>query len=479
MEGITVESGADLMATVPSDFFNDVSTPAAETPVDASADLPGEIDTFEPPADLEDAPEDVADESLEDGSAEEPVAAVADKTKPGEELPEGVTKGKDRNGKEGLFLTQPRYETFHGAHKTLQQVSEILGEPATLPALQLREQAFQAQEMLFNDINSGDPASQSKVINYFLDQMQQAKESGEIGVDATVPFAQTVYASLKEKSPDGYANIRLMAARDLMSEMFESASKSGDPDLFTSVQHLVRALTGAPKGTDSTGVRAIAERMGVPFYSKAEMANLARGADPVQTLRQENESLKNQLHGRQSTNQAAQLAEWKQQTNTAIEQGIDSEAVQPALASVADAWKRFPAEYKTHVVDALHSKVDAIVRADPVLKNRITALQSRASKATSAQVRQDLAIQIRMAYVNRAKLATEASLRPVLDSANRILTGLSNSAHERRQSAQGRTAPTRGAQGSVNRSLRPDSNSMPGGTFDPSLAVKQAAALFG
>ncbi len=477
MEG-TVETGADLVATVEPNFFDDVTpdTPAIETSPDATTD-----DVIETPADIDPPSETAVDDEPpaddEETPEEEPVAAApADPN--AEALPDGVSKGKDRNGKEGLFVTPERWKTIYdGSHKTIQQVSEIIGEPATLESLQLREQAFQAQEMLFNDINSGDPKAQAKVVNYFLDQMNTARESGETGIDATVPFAQTFYAAVKEKSPDGYANLRLMGARDLATELFDAAARNGDPDLFTSVQHIVRAITGAPKGTDSAGVRAIAERMGIPFHSKAEMANLAKGADPVQQLRQRNQELEAQLNGRTTTSQAAQFKSWQTETETSIDQGIAEDAVQPALAAVAKAWEKFPNEYKANVVDKLHSKVAEIVMADPRLKAKVSALQNRAKMATSAQVRAQLATEIRQAYTNRAKLAADpqgGTFRAVINDANKILTGLSNSTHARRSAAQGRTAPTRGAQGSVNRSITPGSG-MPNGIFDPSVAVRQGA----
>jgi hypothetical protein len=193
----------------------------------------------------------------------------------------------------------------------------------------------------------------------------------------------------------------------------------------------------------------------------------------VQTLRQRNAELEAQLNGRTATNQTEQFRTWIGETNTSVDQGIADEAVQPALTAVAKAWEKFPAEYKTHVVDPLHSKVAEIAMSDPKVKARVAALQSRAKQATSAQVRQQIASEIRMVYVNRAKLATEASLRPVLDSANKILTGLSNANHARRSSAQGRTAPTRGAQGPVNRGISPPSGSpFKNGVFDPAAAYK-------
>ena len=484
METMVVDTPADLVNSVEPDFFADTTDPgSADTTIDTSApETPENSDAeqIDTPAELDAPTEDELPAEPED---ELPAAAApADPNAPAPEpLPEGVSKGKDRNGKEGLFVEPKRWDTIHGNHKVVQDIASLIAEPITADsvkeggALWLRDKAYQAQEMLFNDINSGDPATQGRVVNYFLDQMARAREAGEIGIDASVPFAQSFYSAVKEKSPDGIANLQLMAARDTIGALFERAAKNGDNDLRVSLQHVVKALTG---GTDAASTRAIAERMGLPFYNKDEMQSLARGADPVQQLRQRNQELEAQLNGRSTTTQAAQLREWKEQTWQSMESGVLDDAVQPALAAVAEAWKPFPAEYKEHVVDKLHSKVDAILRADPVLGSKIAGLQNRARLATSAQVRQQLASDIRTAWVNRAKLATEASLRPVLESANKILTGLSNANHARRSAAQGRTAPTRGAQGSVNRGIRPPASSgMPGGVFDPAQAYKDGLSV--
>ena len=479
---MVVDTPADMVNSVEPGFFDDTSS--SEPVIDTSAETTEspEAEVIETPGDIENAPSNETELPEEEGDEEEtPVeAAPVDPNKPAAEaLPDGVSKGKDRNGKEGLFVEPKRWESVYGNHKVVQEVANLIGEPITADSLKeggalwLRDKAFQAQELTYDHIK--DPGKQSQVLGHYIDHLNQARESGEIGSDATVPFAQNFYASMKEKSPDGIANLQLMAARDTIGALFEKAAKSGDNDLRVSLQHVVKALTG---GTDAATTRAIAERMGLPFYNKDEMVGLAKGADPVALLRQENEALKAQVNGRSTTTQAAQLQEWKEQTWQSMQSGVSEDAVQPALADVADAWKAFPAEYKTHVVDALHSKVEAILNSDPALKNRISALQSRAKLATSAQVRQQLATEIRTAWVNRAKLAADASLRPVLESANKILTGLSNANHARRQQAQGRTAPTRGAQGPVNRGIRqPGTSSMTNGIFDPAAAYNDGLAV--
>ena len=104
-----IESGAELAASVPSDFFNDiggeVSVGAEEAPESESGDeTTGDaaIETLETPAAVEDAPlKPVGAEEPVVEAAEEPTPAAAPEkpvaeVKPGEELPEGVVKGKDR-----------------------------------------------------------------------------------------------------------------------------------------------------------------------------------------------------------------------------------------------------------------------------------------------------------------------------------------------------------------------------------------------
>ena len=198
-------------------------------------------------------------------------------------------------------------------------------------------------------------------------------------------------------------------------------------------------------------------------------------------LRQENEALKAQVNGRSTTTQAAQLQEWKEQTWQSMQSGLDEEVVQPALNVVAEAWKPFPKEYQEHVVSKLHSAVDKVLAEDPALRNKIKSLQDRAKVSPSAQVRADIASQIRSAWVKRGQLAASPdsqTFRDVITAANKILTGLSNANHARRQQAQGRTAPTRGAQGPVNRGIRqPGTSSMTNGIFDPAAAYKDGLAV--
>jgi hypothetical protein len=472
----SVSSGADLAAMAPSDLFSGASDAAPDTGADAP-----EIETFDTPDAIDEGqPEEPSSfeeqQPEEQTTEEEPAKAAA----PAEELPEGVVHGKDRNGKPGLFVEDSRWKNIYGNHQLVQQVSDVLGEPATLDGLQLRNDAYIAQERLYNDLTSGDPQAQSKVLGYFFDEMARARDEGEVGVDGTVPLAQTFYQTLQERSPDGYANLRLLAARDLLGELFQHAAESDDKSLLLSAQHFVRAITGVDAKADATQIRAAAQRMGLPFHTLAQMPELvARGAgNGVANLRAENERLRAQIEGRTAPSPTAQFDDWFGGMSQSVNQAVLDEAVKPALAPVESAWSKFPDDYRRLVVDPLHREVAKTVRADQGFKARIDLLHAQARRAASAQKRNEIGQQIQQAYVNRAKLAADAVKKPILQFAANRLKEQADQNHARRQDAQNRTAP-RGSTGTVPRSILPKNFPQMGDTYDPKIAVKQAAALLG
>ena len=483
-----VNSGSDLAAMAPPDLF---SSPAADTSTDTSSSVetssePAEVETFDTPDLLDgetesnlDEPEPPEPETTTPEPDPEPASTETQQTQP-DELPEGVTRGKDRNGKPGLFVEDTRWKNIYGNHQLVQKASEMLGEPVTAEALQLRNDAYLAQERLFNDLTSGDPQAQGAVLEYFLDEMSRAREQGEVGVDPAVPMAQTFYSTLRDKSPDAYASLRFQAAKDLVGEMFEEASASGDESLWLSAQHFARKLSNVGKEvSDISQVRAIAQRMGIPFYAKAEMQGLARGVDPVARLQAENARLHSLVNGKSSTNQAAQFDTWFQGVAQTVKSSVLDQAVKPALATVESQWKEFPNDYHDLVVDRLHRKVTETIRADAGFNQRIKLLNDQAQRAASAQKRDELGVAIRQAYVNRARLAVEAVKKPILEFAANRLKERADQTHARRQAAQNRTAP-KGTTGTVPRSLTPNNLvQMDNGVFDPATAVKQARQLLG
>ena len=148
------------------------------------------------------------------------------------------------------------------------------------------------------------------------------------------------------------------------------------------------------------------------------------------------------------------------------------EAITPALASVADAWKSHPQEYKELVVDRLNKRIYEVLAADTVFSEQIRRLDEKAQRATNPQVRQVFGNQIKTMYVNRAKQAAEAVKRPILDFAANTLAAKASATNGRREAAQSRTAP-KDTTTSVPRSLVPNTPefSFKDGKFDPAQAV--------
>lgn len=474
-----VDSGSDLLADLPDNLFGSVDSASDPAPSDDDEDLAPDDDTDQPE---EQGDED--DEGLEDDPGDGVETQAQEQGKPGEkqeELPEGVTRGKDRNGKQGLFVEENRWKNIYNNHQLVQKTTEILGEPATLEALQLRNDAYVAQEQLYNDLTSGDPQAQGQVLGYFFDEMARARQDGEVGVDGTVPFATSFYQTLREKSPDGYANLRYTAARDLIGEMFTEAAEKGDESLRLSAQHFARVLAGVPANADPKQIPQMIRQRGVPFYTKDEMTGLKQrtAADPTEALRQENARLRAERDGTSTTNVAAQRQEWVQQTDQAVSQSILNDAIKPALSAVEKEWSKFPKQFERLVRDPLHSQVFDAIRNDKAFEGRIRLLKEQALRSPSAQKRAELGEAVKNLYLNRAKLAVDAAKGQVFREAAEFFQERVNQRHERRQAAQNRTAPS-GSNGTVPRTAIPrDLIDFKDGVFDSDTAIKQARQLLG
>jgi hypothetical protein len=479
-----VDTAADLLSGIDENLFSGIDggeEPDTET-------FEGDDDLAAPSEEPEELVEDEAEEQEEPAEpadkAEEP-GTDPKQAKPGEEeLPEGVVRGKDRNGKPGLFVEDGRWKNIYGNHQLVQKTTELIGEPATLEALQLRNEAYVAQEQLFSDLTSGDPKAQGALLNYFFDEMQRAREAGEVGVDPSVPMAQTFYSTLREKSPDGYANLRFTAARDLLSEMFTEAAEKGDDNLRLSAQHFARVLAGVDSNiTDAKQVAQLARSRGVPFYTKDDIGSLkGRGSaasDPVEALRQENARLRAERDGTATTSQAAQRGEWIQQTDRAVGDTILTDAVKPALAAVEKEWGKFPQQFQRLVADPLHSEVVNAIKADKAFEGRIRIWKEQALRAPSAQKRAEFGQAIQQAYLNRAKLAVDATKGRIFREAAEMFQERVNNRHERRSAAQNRTAPS-GSNGTVPRTVLPkDLVEFQNNEFDSGTAYRQARQLLG
>jgi len=166
--------------------------------------------------------------------------------------------------------------------------------------------------------------------------------------------------------------------------------------------------------------------------------------DPVRTLQQENQTLKAQLEGRQTNNQAAQLDTWRASTKQASLNAILNEAVAPALAKTQEAWGKLPGgneAFNDLVRDRLHSQVMKTMAADTRFEDRMQLLRSTAARATSAQRRAEIGEQIKQAHVNRANLAIEVLKPEVEKFATARYKERNEVTHQRRASSANHRAP--------------------------------------
>lgn len=473
MEGFeTVSSAADLSASIPTDAVETANTgpeaiesePNSPDAEGSDADLDALNDRGEETEDP--SPDDVVNEETTEEEAEPIVEAQATD----DELPEGVRKATDRNGKPEMRLTPQRYEKFHGAHKTVRELEAIAGEPVTPELFGVYAGAYDGQEQLFGDILSANPVSQGNVMNYWFAEGARAMKGGEVGVDPMPSFTSAMYASLKglsanpeealrktlgkkldtpeyegvaarvqESAANAYAKLRLEAATDLVNELELEAAQTESLDLWKSVGHVAKTL-------------------GLAYKKSTEMEAFAKGIriDPVRNLQQENQKLKAQINGNQTKSQAAQLEAWRATNKQTSLNAVLSEAVMPALSDTQAAWEKLPGGkegFNDMVRDRLHSSVLKTMSEDPRFQGRIKLLQDSASRA-SEQKRADIGHQIKQAYINQANILIDRLLPGIKSFASTAFRERNAATHQRRENAANHRAP--GGSGTpVKRSLVP------------------------
>ena len=79
-------------------------------------------------------------------------------------------------------------------------------------------------------------------MNFLLSEMKSAQEAGEVGADPTIPFAETVYTSLRDQAPDAYAKSPPDGWQGISSaRCLDHAARTGDQALYSSAMHMARA----------------------------------------------------------------------------------------------------------------------------------------------------------------------------------------------------------------------------------------------
>lgn len=479
-----------MLAGIGSDFFADagsISIPASddtgvadETSVtedpaaEASAESPsiedpsGEVAIDEPPVESETS-SDTTDSATTEATSDEPE--------------EGVIRTKEKDGKYKFRLDENRWNKFHGEHVLLRDAAELIGEPLTLEGIEHFHQVSAANDRLWDSVTSGDPAQQAAVLNEFITEMKNAQSQGETGVDPTIPFANTVYATLRDQAPDAFAHLRLQGARDLLSEMFENAAANKNSHLFSSAQHIAATLAGVgPKPENVSDadyaafIKQAADSAGIPFHTLKDMDGLVRTEKPLSADQRRIQELESQLSQRSGPSQTEQFTTWSQSNKQSVNAAVFEDAVKPTLSSVENSWKEFPDDYQRLVVDPLNSAITKALGTDQDLIQKTRELRARAHRATSEEVRQQIGADIQKLYVNRARIAADKVKTPILNSAANALKGLSVQNNTRRAAAQNRTAPS-GTGTPVRQSVLPTNiATFKNGMYDSGTAMKQAIA---
>lgn len=462
MEGLeTVTTAADLAASYPTDASPDAGDAEASEPI--SPDNEGaDLDALnDPGTDVAEETEDASPDDIlhEEAPEEEAEAAPADQEAAAvDELPEGVRRATDRNGKPEMRLTPQRYEKFHGAHKTVREFENIAGEPVTPELFDTYNRAYMGQEKLYGDLLSGDPRAVGSVLSHFLQEGARALNDGEVGTDPIVPLAQTFYSQIQSSHPEAYAALRHKAGADLVEEMYTESAQTGNKNLWLATGHIAKTL-------------------GLPFKKSDEMEGFARvQTDPMRTLQQENQQLKAKLEGRNTNNQAAQLDTWHATNKQGTLSAILDKAVTPALTDIQAAWAKIPGgkeAFKDLVQDRLHSQVLKTMNQDTRFEGRMKLLRESAARATSAQRRDEIGEQLKQAHINRANLAVESLKPEVVKFAANAFKERNAATHQRRASSANHRAP--GGSGTpVRRSLAPV-----GMDFEDGTAANLSASLKG
>lgn len=465
-------SVSDLLGMIPSGAMESASTyeePAKEgiepdEPVDD-----GQIETPEPAAEPEAAPE--------PEPAPEPPEPPKETAVAPEEV-EGVTKGKNRKGEEGYFVTPAKWEkVYNGSHKTAQQVSEFLGEPLTLESIQGKVRDADSWNFLINDLASGDKTAQDNSLNYLLERMSQAHRNGETAVDPSVSFVDTLYGTLAKAGTDSaaYRTMRLRNTQDLARELYEGAARSNDNLLAASVQHVVRHLAGiGPSETNPAVIKAAAERMGLPFHLIDELPTLAKGTSPEARLRQENAQLRAQVSGRAAP-ASETFSQWDAKATGSVQKAVMDTIIAPALAAQKEAWSKLPdgaEQFEIRIVKPLQDELNGVLAKDERYQQQLTSLKEQAKRATSVDVRQRIADQMATITKNRANISIEAIKAKHVKFATDAIVRQSESTHQRKTNAQLRTVP-RGASAPVNRGIVPANEvTYKDGVFDPATAMQ-------
>ena len=382
-----------------------------------------------------------------------------------EQLPFGVRKMKDRAGKEGFFVEPNVWKDYEGHGTFVTEGSNLIGEPLTMDALKMRENAFTSMDRMYNDFMSADPKSQQRFLSEWARDAREAIEAGEISADPFIPFAKEFYSNLEQISPDAYAGLRLQSAQDLVNEMYQLSAETKNQMLFNSAGHVAKAL-------------------GLEFKPGAKMQEFfdtAGKKDPNQDLINENRSLRDQLNTRSASDARTVMEQFTTDTSRLVNDAILADVIRPTFADLETAWDKLPngpQAFQDLVVKRSNDLILETIKKDSKFNEKISRLDSNAARAASREIRERVAQQIKQEFINRAKLIIQAKKHEYNTFAVDKFKEQSQQGHARRAAAQTQRG-TKGVGSPTVKSAVPGStvNTSEGKFFNPNVAAREAAQL--
>ena len=407
---VTDSSGFDSMAADLDSM--DAAPEQQETPA-----APGTA-----PVPIEDEPA-VPETPDEEPTEEEPPpaeAAEAAKEESGEELPEGVSV-RERNGKKEFVLRESRYHNIYQGYKAAQSAEQVFGEELTPEVAQMRQQAYVSQEAMLADYMSGDPQAEGRFLNQLAHWSKQAQELGEVQHSPLRSIAEKLPQFLQQVGDtEALKAMTVPLMRSQIDQMYQEGKRTGNENLLLSLQHVEHALFGKyRKAEEIAQVDALAER-------EAKIAEREK-----------------RLHEQDTKSQQAELGRWQDSTGETIKTTVQ-DAITEALKPVLPFYEKFPVDLEG-MREVLRNDFQATLRKDPAWQTYLNNATRRAANATSPEVRQAVAEDLKARYSAKAKYWFDSTrntkVKEILTQRAAAMKAQSDAKHTRQATAAARREP--------------------------------------
>ena len=379
-------------------------------------------------ADLLPEPEAVETPEVETPEVETPeVEAPKETPKDGVEgeLPEGVTV-RERDGKKFWTYEEKRGRAIYEGYEQARKAAEIMQEPLTTEALQVRENALRDLEWMRLDYLSGEPAKQAAVFMHFLRKGSEAYNSGEVAEDPTGTAASVFVDLLAKHAPEAHAAVAAKfqtdtaeLTRSLIRDAYKKGKASGDKNLAVSAQHIAKALTNDYKWLDEP------EEQPDPLKQREETVREAE----------------RRIATRSQQEERSKVDAWNRDTVTKVSGEVQS-AIDQSLERVKKSYEKFPERLKNLRL-RLEQEVKSAIQSDESWRQTNEQLYVRASLARSEQIRSDVRDHLAKRYSAKARAVLERVKTAILSEDAVLMKAESGARNDRRERAQERTTPAK------------------------------------